>query len=322
MADLVRLELPCTRAEADAATARDDLPGGLLALAADLGAKGWRLVGWAEPPPAPALLVAFAALAPSSRQAPRVLEEEGQDWLRLSQAGLAPVEAGRFHLHDTAHAGLARPGRIAIRIDAGLAFGTGHHATTSGCLAQLAALARHRAPRRILDVGTGTGVLAIAAARLWRRAEVRAGDVDARAARIAATNARLNRLGRHRLRPVMAAGLLHPALLLGAPYDLAMANILAGPLIGLAPTLAPAIAPGGLLMLAGLLAHQRPALVAAFQARGFRLVARGRGEWPVLLLARRGPGPRRSGKAGRGPGPLVRAARRGTAGRTRRPDEA
>lgn len=315
---IIRLEIPCARHEAHAATAREDLPPGLLGLAADEAADGWRLVGWAEAPPAPGLLAAFHALAPSSPCPPAICPEPPRDWAAISQAGLDPVVAGRFHLHDSAHRRGIPPGRLGIRIDAGLAFGTGHHDTTRGCLALLSALARRRAPRRILDVGTGTGVLAIAAVRLFRRAEVLASDIDARAVRIAAANARQNAIARHRLRPVRAAGLLHPDLLGRAPYDLVMANILAGPLLGLAPTLAPAVAPGGLLLLAGLLELQRPRLVAAMRARGLILLDRGRGPWPVLLLAR----PARRPGARPGPGPLLRAARRGTAGGTRRPDEA
>jgi ribosomal protein L11 methyltransferase len=314
---LWRLEIACSRAEAEAATAADGFPHGIAALMAEEREDDWRLVGWSEDEPGEGMLKRFAALAPGAGAAPVVQREAEADWVRISQQGMPPVNAGRFHVHDSAHSGDARPGQIAIRVEAGPAFGTGQHDTTRGCLLALDRLARRHRPGRVLDVGTGSGVLAIAALLRWRRAEVAAGDIDPRSVRFASLTARANGIARSRFRPVRAAGLNHPRLLTRAPYDVAVANILAGPLVGLAPTLSQAVRPGGHLLLAGLLAPQRPKVLAAYRARGFRTLSPGRGEWPVVVLARRGPRP----TVRQGPGPVFRAARRGTAGRRRLPDE-
>lgn len=315
---LWRLETGCSRAEAEAAAAADELPDGIAAMMAEERDGAWVLVGWTQDAPDDALLARFAALAPGTGGRPEARPEAEADWVAVSQQGLPPVDAGRFHVHDRAHGGGARPGQIAIRVEAGPAFGTGHHATTRGCLLALDRLARRHRPQRILDVGTGTGVLAIAALLRWKRASVAAGDIDRRSVAFAATTARTNGIPRARFRPVAAAGLHHPQLLKGGPYDLGFANILAGPLVGLTPLLSPAIRPGGQLILAGLLMPQRQRILAAYRARGFRIGSRGQGEWPVLVLVKRGP----RLLAQRGPGPLFRAARRGTAGRRRLPDEA
>jgi ribosomal protein L11 methyltransferase len=315
---LWRFETGCSRAEAEAAVAAADLPDGIAALMAEERNGAWFLVGWTEGPPDEALLRRFAALAPRAGCVAEARPEADADWVALSQQGLPPVDAGRFHVHDRAHSGHARPGQIAIRVEAGPAFGTGHHDTTRGCLLTLDRLARHWRPRRILDVGTGTGLLAIAALLCWRGAAVEAGDIDPRSVTVAQATARANGLAPGRFRPLLAAGVFHRRLLASGPYDLVMANILAGPLVGLAPLLAPAVRPGGRLVLAGLLAAQRPAVLAAYHARGFRTLSRGRGDWLVLVLGKRGPRPRLRP----GPGPLFRAARRGTAGRRRLPDEA
>ncbi len=317
---LWRLEMDCRRAEAEAAVLAASLPEGLLALAAGEGPDGrWWLVGWTEGAPDAALCARFRALLPEARGGPATAPEAEADWVAVSQAGLPPVDAGRFHLHAAAHRGRARPGQWPLRIEAGPAFGTGHHETTRGCLIALQRLARRTRPRRVCDVGTGTAVLAIAALRLWPGADVRAGDVDRRAVRFARETAKRNGLASHRLRPVPAAGLLHPQLLKGAPYDLVTANILAGPLCRLAPMLSAAVAPAGHLLLAGFLPGQQAAVEAAYRTRGFRRAAAGGGAWPVLLLRKRAARP-----PGRRPGPgrLLRAAKRGTTGRRREPDEA
>ena len=151
-----------------------------------------------------------------------------QDWIRQSQLGLAPVRAGRFFVYGAHDAGTVPPGVIPIRIEAGLAFGTGHHETTALCLDALTQLARVRRFRHILDLGCGTGVLAIAAAKLWRVA-ITATDIDPVAVAVARDNARINREAPF-IRAVTADGLVHPAIRTHAPFELIVANILAGPL--------------------------------------------------------------------------------------------
>ncbi len=181
------------------------------------------------------------------------------DWVAAGLAGLAPVRAGRFLLHGEHDRAAAGVNDFAIEIEAALAFGTGHHGTTRGCLIFLDALAKRGRPRKILDVGTGTGILAIAAAKAFH-VPVAAGDIDAVAVATAKTNARRNGVGGF-LHIVEARGIDHPAL--HGAYDLITANILAAPLRRLAPGLAKAIAPGGSIILSGLLGrdvagdHQR-----------------------------------------------------------------
>jgi ribosomal protein L11 methyltransferase len=271
-------------------------------LVAEESGSGWALSLYTEGQPEPALLAAFAALVPG--RSPLVEELPDEDWVVLSQSGLAPVDAGPFHVHTGDHGGRARPGQIAIRIDASLAFGTGQHATTRGCLLMLARLRRRGRLGRVLDIGTGSGVLAIAARRIDRRARITATDVDPVAVRIARGNARTNRAGG--IRVTVAVGYQATLVRAGAPYSLVLANILAGPLLALAEGSRWMVRPGGRLVLAGLLTGQERAILSAHVARGFRLEGKIRGEWPVLLLARRGY-PRRTGRDA-----AVRAARRGT----------
>jgi ribosomal protein L11 methyltransferase len=220
---------------------------------------------------------------------PPQLEQLGEaDWVTMSQAGLQPIRAGRFFVHTPTYRGHP-PGTIAFEIDASLAFGTGQHATTSGCLAALDRLEREGAPfSNIADIGTGTGLLAFAALALWPEAKCIATDVDATAIDIARDNAAINgvRLGMQagQLLLAEADGMDAPMLAARAPFDLITANILAGPLIELAPDFGKSLAPGGTVILAGLLDTQADAVIAAYEKPGLTLFDRGSGEWPVLML--------------------------------------
>lgn len=299
--------LPCTRAEAEAAMALEEPFAGVepspVLVASETGA-GWELLLYTDGAPRPEVLALFEAMAGGVARTEALADT---DWVTLSQQGLVPVSAGRFRVEPGAASG--RPGQILLRVGAGLAFGTGQHATTRGCLLMLDLLRRQGRLKRVLDLGTGTGILAIAAARADRRAQVWASDIDPVAIRVARGNARRNRVPGLRL--AVAAGLDIAQLRAAAPFDFILANILAPPLLALATPLAYALRPGGRLLLAGLLEGQRAAIEAAYRARGFRVVARRAGEWPILLLARRGR------RGGGGPAAAVRAARRGTAAELR-----
>jgi ribosomal protein L11 methyltransferase len=204
-----------------------------------------------------------------------------QDWIRLSQEGLPPVRAGRFFVYGAHDAGTVPHGVIAMRIEAGMAFGTGHHETTALCLSVLSDLARVRRFRNVLDLGTGTGLLAIGAVKLWRL-PVMASDIDPVAVEITRENARANGVA-PLVQAVTADGLDNPALKRRAPYDLIIANILAGPLTRLAPSIAAALAPGGVLVLSGLLRDQEN-LVTSFY-KGLRFLGRQRmGPWSALVF--------------------------------------
>jgi ribosomal protein L11 methyltransferase len=210
-----------------------------------------------------------------------------QDWIRVSQTGLPPVRAGRFFVYGAHDSGAVLPGVIAIRIEAGLAFGTGHHETTSLCLIALSGLARRRRPRRILDLGSGTGVLAIAAAKLWRRPVI-ATDIDPIAVAVARENAKANATA-PLIETVSADGTEHPQIRARAPFDLVVANILAGPLTRLAPAIARALAPGGTLLLSGLLRNQENLVLGFYRPHGLVFCRALRdGPWSALALERPG----------------------------------
>ena len=207
------------------------------------------------------------------------------DWIKLSQEGLPPVRAGRFFVYGAHDRGRVPDGVIPIRIEAGMAFGTGHHETTALCLAVLSDLSKKRRYDNVLDLGCGTGLLAIGAAKLWRR-KVMASDIDAVAVEVTKENAASNN-ERALVHAVMADGLTHPALAARAPYDLVIANILAGPLTRLAPQIARAVAPGGTIVLSGLLRWQENLVLAFYRPHGlvFR-AARRDGPWSALVLER------------------------------------
>ena len=221
----------------------------------------------------------------------------------MSQSGLQPIRAGRFYVHTPIHRGVPT-GLIPFEIDASLAFGTGQHATTSGCLEALDRLERGGSRFcNIADIGTGTGLLAFAALALWPGAKCIASDIDGVAVDVARDNAAINGVklghGGGELLLVQADGMDSPLLAARAPFDLIVANILAGPLVELAPDFARTLAPGGTVILAGLLDMQADGVVHAYEKRGFLLADRCSGEWPVLVLASYGGETgTRTGKAG------------------------
>jgi ribosomal protein L11 methyltransferase len=207
----------------------------------------------------------------------------------MSQSGLQPTHAGRFFVHTLTHRAAAPPGSIAFEIDASLAFGTGQHATTAGCLEALDLLQCNGCKfTNIADIGTGTGLLAFAALALWPDARCIATDIDDQAIAVACDNSAINGVpvghAAGQLLLAVANGMDSPLLAARAPFDLIIANILAGPLIGLAPAFAAALAQGGTIILAGLLDTQAEAVIAAYKQQGLSLLDRGTGEWPVLTL--------------------------------------
>jgi len=206
-----------------------------------------------------------------------------RDWVAASLADLKPVAAGRFTVHGAHDRARVAPNRIGIEIEAALAFGTGHHGTTRGCLLALDAIAKARAPHRILDIGTGTGVLAIAAAKA-RRVPVLASDIDPEAIRIARENARLNAVA-PLVTCIQASGLADRRFGARAPFDLVFANILLPPLRRLARPMHTLLAPGAHVVLSGLLAAQENAALTAYRPHGLKLVRRiPLGEWVTLVL--------------------------------------
>lgn len=213
------------------------------------------------------------------------------NWVTESQKGLDPIRAGRFHVRTPEHA--PDPRAVDLVIPASQAFGTGQHATTAGCLIMLERMKREgENPRNLIDVGTGAGLLAFAARHLWPRALVTASDIDPVCEIVVEDNAKLNAVplggGRGEVLMTIADGLHDPLLRARAPYDLLVANILARPLMDMAPDFARAVAPGGSILMAGLLSTQEAAVRRAYRLRGFRLARRlERGDWSILWLRRR-----------------------------------
>lgn len=209
------------------------------------------------------------------------------DWVAKVRRELAPVEAGRFFVYGSHDADKVPAGRVALQIEATVAFGTGHHGTTLGCLRAFDRLFEQGfAPQKVADIGCGTAVLAMAAASVLPQALVIASDIDEVAVDVAEANVAINCL-EGRIECLEAAGFAHPRLAAAAPYDLVFANILKGPLIELAPPMAAHLAPDGLIILSGLLVVQAEAVTAAYVAAGFTPVSRDDiGEWSTLVLRR------------------------------------
>ena len=210
---------------------------------------------------------------------------EARDWVRASLEDLVPVPAGRFVVHGQHDRDRIAPNKTGIEIEAALAFGTGHHGTTRGCLLLLDHVLKAYRPRRVLDLGTGTGVLAIAAAKALREG-VLASDIDPASVQVARENARLNAAG-HLVETVRATGFSAPQFAEHAPFDLVLANILANPLRQMATPMARHLAPSALVILSGLLTAQASAVIAAYRARGLVPLRHLRIEgWSSLLLRR------------------------------------
>lgn len=296
-----KVSLPCNRPEAELIAESLDLladlpvPPVLLTREPDPDKPDqWMLDAYLDARPDAAMLARLKALVPSSGKVKPVVEKiDAQDWVTLSQAGIEPVNAGRFHVCTPTHAGAMPSDKIGFVIDAGRAFGTGQHETTTGCLLTIDALKRQGARFiNIVDVGTGTGILAFAARKVWPLAQVIASDIDPVSIEVTAENGVVNDIrtgrGRGAIELVVAPGLAHPRLRRRAPYDLIVANILAGPLIDLAPSLSSALEAGGTLVLAGLLDTQADDVIAAYRRRGLRLAGRIQiGDWPTLRLVKR-----------------------------------
>ena len=302
MSETWKVSIPCTRAEARALSednlfisSSDSTP---TIVASEIDVKhpdAWMIDVYCETQPEPELIGNLLQLSPSARTAgvePLVERLGDEDWVSLSQQGLEPLRAGRFHVHTSSDQPSDDARLTNICIDAGRAFGTGHHETTMGCLQSLDQLRRtgHRF-RNIADLGTGTGLLAFAAYHLWPDARIIASDIDPVAVAVTEANAELNAIplgnGRRHIRLVQSNGLDHPALRNRAPFDLIIANILAGPLVALAPQIANASSAGTVLLLAGLLSRQKAEVVRAYVREGFRLKhSRLDNEWPCLTLVK------------------------------------
>jgi ribosomal protein L11 methyltransferase len=212
---------------------------------------------------------------------------EAKDWVKASLEDLVPVPAGRFVVHGSHDRDRVTPNKLAIEIEAALAFGTGHHGTTRGCLLLLDHVLKQARPKRVLDLGTGTGVLGIAAAKALHHA-VLASDIDPPSVRVAAENAALNEAGPY-VRVIRATGFAAPDFAKRGPFDLVLANILANPLRQLAGPMTRHLAPGARVILSGLLTHQAPAVIAAYRARGLVPLRHLRIEgWSSLLLRKVG----------------------------------
>jgi ribosomal protein L11 methyltransferase len=295
------LTLPCTRSEAEALHEDDEwlsllepMPTIVAEEVEAFNYAKWQVKAYFAEQPDQFTLAAIQNRLPSAVNATAALEKlPDEDWLVMSQQGLQPVHAGRFYVHTSTNKGIVPRGANPLLIEASRAFGTGGHETTSGCLAMLDRIKRQgKYFDLIADIGTGTGLLAFAARHLWPRSYLTASDIDPVSVDVTAENANANNIplgsGKGEIALCAASGTDHPLIRQRAPYDLVIANILAGPLIELAPSLAEITQDGGSLILAGLLDTQAKAVMRAYRLQGFRLQRReDTGDWPCLWLVKR-----------------------------------
>jgi len=263
---------------------------GQAAIAAFESPEGrWDVTVHFADPPNEASIRELVSLASDDTVADSIVFDsiEAKDWVKESLEGLVPVRAGRFIVHGQHDRDKVRPNQLGIEIEAALAFGTGHHGTTRGCLIYLDYVLRAKAPKRMLDLGTGTGVLAIAAAKATKR-RVLATDIDPMSVKVARENMRLNGVG-NLVDTVCATGFSSPAFGDRAPFDLILANILANPLRAMSTDMARHLTRNGMVILSGLLPHQAMSVIAAYRARGLVLrkhqIIEG---WSSLLMQRAG----------------------------------
>ncbi len=271
----------------EAALARDD---GVVAISRG-ESGGWQLAVYAEAPPDRVAVTARIAVAAASLgiEAPEVtiMPVPDIDWVGHVQARTPPIRAGRFHVHGSHVAEPVPDECVGILMDAGPAFGTGDHQSTRGCLIALDRLAHGRPMAKILDLGCGSGILSIAAARIWP-AEIIAADIDPDAVALTARNAQANGVA-GRITALRSRGFQNRRLRAGAPFDLVLANILARPLKRLAPAIARHLAPGGRVILSGLLDEQGPAVLDAYGKHGLAITERfALDEWLTLVLLKPG----------------------------------
>lgn len=265
-------------AEGDAAIAAFEGPGGR-----------WDVTMHFADPPDQALVHELVTNAAGGKIAENITFDmvEAKDWVKATLEDLVPVPAGRFVVHGHHDRARVPSNKIGIEIEAALAFGTGHHGTTRGCLLLLDHVLKAWRPQRVLDLGTGTGVLAIAAAKALQE-NVLASDIDPLSVRVARENARLNGSG-HLVQAIAATGFSAPEFAQAGPFDLVLANILANPLRQLATPMARHLAPSALVILSGLLTPQAASVIAAYRARGLVPVRHLRVEgWSSLLLRNAG----------------------------------
>jgi len=275
-------EEPRAQALGEALEALDPEPVGVGVFELEDGSGLWEVGAYFTEPPDEIALTLMAAAHGAAEFAISELPEI--DWVAHVRRELKPVEAGRFFVYGSHDADKLPPNRIGLWIEAAMAFGTGHHGTTLGCLRAIDRLAEAgEVPARVLDLGCGTAVLAMAAARVWP-GTVLASDIDTVAVEVANANVIANGL-EGRVECLEAAGFDHDTIRARAPYDLIIANILKGPLIELAPEIARHTATGGRVILSGLLVDQANEVQAAYEAQGFALATReDNGDWATLLL--------------------------------------
>ena len=293
-----KISLPCTRTEAEALAgdelqkfAADNPPTIVTSEISPERTDEWRIDVYSQTAPDDEMLDAITKLALATTEKPSVEKLDDEDWVTLSQQGLEPIRSGSFYIHTSDSSPLGDPAVRSLCIDASQAFGTGHHETTLGCLQMLERLKqRGKHFNNVIDLGTGTGLLAFAAQHLWPAASIIASDIDPVAVTVSCDNAAHNgfrKAGPRAIQFLVSNGLDHITIRRKAPYNLIIANILAGPLVSLAPQIAAAAKGGTTLILAGLLTTQQDEVVQAYYRAGFRLnQCNVSHDWPCLLFVK------------------------------------